>query len=76
MAGLRVRPVGYRWPGYRSEGSRSPLRRRTSGVPAGIAADLPVFVSLFVTIGAVLSLVAIMAIYLSLARRLGAFEAL
>ena len=39
------------------------LRRRAPGVPAGMAADLPIFVSLFVTIGAVLSLVAIMAIY-------------
>jgi ABC-2 type transport system permease protein len=39
------------------------VRRGGSGMPMGIAADLPIFVSLFVTIGAVLSLVAIMAIY-------------
>jgi ABC-2 type transport system permease protein len=42
---------------------RAQLRRSVPAVPAGIAADLPIFVSLFVTIGAVLSLVAIMAIY-------------
>ena len=39
------------------------LARTGPAAPARIAADLPVFVSLFVTIGAVLSLVAIMAIY-------------
>jgi len=38
-------------------------RRGDTGVPAAVTADLPIFVSLFVTIGAVLSLVAIMAIY-------------
>jgi ABC-2 type transport system permease protein len=42
-------------------GSR--VRRAGPGMPPGLAADLPIFVSLFVTIGAVLSLVAIMAIY-------------
>jgi len=38
-------------------------RGRRSGLPAVVAADLPVFASLFVAVGAVLSLVAIMAIY-------------
>jgi ABC-2 type transport system permease protein len=45
----------------RLAGSR--VRSGRSGLPSGLAADLPIFVSLFVTIGAVLSLVAIMAIY-------------
>jgi ABC-2 type transport system permease protein len=39
------------------------LRRAGTSVPPAITADLPIFVSLFVTTGAVLSLVAIMAIY-------------
>lgn len=45
--------------------SRVVGRRRGAGagLTAAVAADLPVVVSLFVTIGAVLSLVAIMAIY-------------
>ena len=45
--------------------SRVVGRRRGAGaaLAAAVADDLPVFVSLFVTIGAVLSLVAIMAIY-------------
>ncbi|MGD9905055.1 MAG: ABC transporter permease [Vicinamibacterales bacterium] len=42
--------------------ARAP-RRGGPGLPAGLAGDLPIFASLFVAIGAVLSLVAIMAIY-------------
>ena len=42
-------------------GSR--VRRAGPRMPPGLATDLPIFVSLFVTIGAVLSLIAIMAIY-------------
>jgi ABC-2 type transport system permease protein len=39
------------------------MRRAPSGLPSGVAADLPIFASLFIATSAVLSLVAIMAIY-------------
>ncbi|MFN8058000.1 MAG: ABC transporter permease [Vicinamibacterales bacterium] len=39
------------------------LRRPDSSIPRIVGADLPVFVSIFIAIGAVVSLVAIMAIY-------------
>jgi ABC-2 type transport system permease protein len=42
-------------------GSR--MRGRPGGVPPGIATDVPIFVSLWIAIGAVLSLVTIIAIY-------------
>lgn len=40
-----------------------PMRRAAPALPRGVSADLPIFASLFIAIGAVLSLVAIMAIY-------------
>ena len=39
------------------------MRRGAQGLPRAVSADLPIFASMFIAVGAVLSLVAIMAIY-------------